>query len=288
MSFAPISSDIDNFYNENEKFLKNQYPGIKVQRLVDEFLLFSKKVELDKNHSKYGQAENLNIFFEQLLNSVPLEYITGKAFFYKTEFFVNKNVLIPRSETEILVEKAVELIKLNNVKTIVDVGTGSGAIILSILSEISGPLNAFATDLSSRALEVAKRNYFLKKFKIPNETHLEFVHCDRLSSVEVAVDLIVSNPPYIRPNLDDTHEQVRSYEPEMALYINEQEYDKWFDEFFKQSYSCLKDGGHFLMEGNEHILCDQLKQAKAIGFSECKVLKDYTGRDRFLLAKKVI
>lgn len=216
----------------------------------------------------------------------PIDYLNTQKSFYQSDFYVDQNVLIPRNETEILIEKAIELIKSNKYKKIIEIGSGSGALGLSIILEIQDSLDFVFTDIDSKALAVTKYNCFLKKNSI-KQHRVEFKLMDRLKGISVKYDLIVSNPPYIKEDRDrrGVHSSVHQYEPHIALYLKDDEYNQWFTDFFQQVYQCLNNGGSFLMEGHEDHLSQQLEVAKSIGFSGY-IQDDYTNRNRFLYLVK--
>lgn len=256
------AQEITTFWNQYKTKLFEFYPGITLARLLTDFEI----VPLDQ---------------EKLLKGIPLEYITGIAYFYKSEFKVTPQTLIPRSETEILVEDAVELIKKNNYKSILDVGTGSGAIILSIALDFKKDLQLYASDISKEALLVAGEN--AKSYG--EDVH--FIESDRFQNIDKQFDLIVSNPPYIKRECDrdSVHRTVILHEPHLALFLDDNEYEAWFRSFLVDARLHLKKGGAFLMEGHENHLQSLKRVAIEIGFQDVFVKKDYSKRDRFLCAK---
>jgi len=264
----------------NQKKLEAQYPGLTLRRLSEEFELYK---TLKKDEAQ---------FFKLINEGIPLAYITEMAPFYKNDFIVNPHVLIPRFETEILVEMAVkelhELHKNHITPTVIDVGTGSGCIILSLMTECPFPLRAFGIDLSFEALKIANQNKERLEEKINSQSELKLIAGDRLHDFSVKAHLIVSNPPYIKRREDRSkvHSQVLRFEPELALFIDDISYDDWFSTFFKQVYLTLEEGGIFIMEGHEDHLVSLLPLASEAGLVAPSVHKDYTGRNRFLTAKK--
>lgn len=264
------------FFEDEKEFLEKTYPGISLSRLMSEL-------------EHYSGDEQQKSFFASLKKGVPLEYIRNRAYFYRSEFLVNSNVLIPRSETEILVEQAAAFAKSMNKKIderfkFVDVGTGSGAIALSLIQELDFPVDGLATDLSLDALEVAKKNNFFLRFKYSKDSKMEFLQTDRLKGITEKFHLVVSNPPYIKESDDrhKVHQQVEAYEPHLALYLKDEEYDKWFNDFFKQVQDSLLEEGMFYMEGHEDHLQSLVPVLEKFDFINVEVVKDYTGRDRFL------
>ncbi|PIK14972.1 HemK/PrmC family methyltransferase [Halobacteriovorax sp. JY17] len=294
-----LGTYLEKFFSEREIRLSELYPGLSINRLKDELKQYARqrKVNVDDLFSLRYIPSNTNpitYFFDSLIKGYPLEYIRGRAHFYKSEFDVSETVLIPRSETEILVETAASFLrdwmKMSDERLkVLDIGTGSGAIIISLLQEMPRPLEAYATDISKDALEVTRRNYFNLRYTIPRESSLRLVHTDRMSDLsEENFHLIVSNPPYIkkREDRDFVHNQVDTYEPHLALYLEDDEYDEWFRTLFKQVLHSLYEEGIFIMEGHEDHLEELANVCSMIGFSSVKVLKDYTNRNRFIFAKK--
>ena len=279
---VPISHYVNDFFHKNKKKLNYWYPGLTLSYL-NNFL----------EEQGFFHSNDQKIILNKILKGIPLSYISGRSFFYKSELFVNENVLIPRSETEIMVENALDLIcnmqrERNERIKVLDVGTGSGAIIISLLKDLEVAINAFASDISFDALEIAKKNYFHQLYSMHPEHSLEFIESDRLDNIPGQFDFIISNPPYIKANrdLDQVHQQVKRYEPKVALFLDDDQYDNWFETFFKQVYHSLSEGGIFLMEGHENHLESLSQNLSQFGFENVKVLSDYSERDRFLIGYK--
>lgn len=271
---------LQDYFSQNKSRLEENYPGITLRRLKQEFEIFE------------GQSGSLDSFFEKLSEGIPLAYITGLAPFYKHDFCVTPHVLIPRSETEILVEMSVKELKnkknISKPLVVVDVGTGSGCLILSLLADCAFPIRAFGIDLSYDALKVANSNKERLEGFFHPQSELKFLPGDRLSDFSLKADLIMSNPPYIkrREDMPKVHPQVLRYEPELALFLDDISYADWFTLFFEQVSACLEEGGFFIMEGHEDHLVSLLPYATNAGLLAASVHKDYTGRNRFLTARK--
>lgn len=274
-----IKEFLKSYYDKNEDTLKKDYPGLPFKRFLEEYCEFDNSTPEDDFF-----MEN-PAFFEKIKLGVPLEYINFKSFFYSNEFYVNQSVLIPRNETEILVENAINIISKNYHEdfSVYDVGAGSGAIALTIATEVKDKLLIIASDLSDEAIDVAKINYDNLANKINNETVIEFKIQDRLKGETRQFDLILSNPPYIKEEADEdgVHRNVHQYEPHLALYLKDDLYDQWFETLISQTASRLKSGGCFLMEGHEDNLAD-LKILAQKYFYRIEIKKDFTQRDRFL------
>ncbi len=159
-----------------------------------------------------SQVEQTDFLLEKLLSGFPLAYLIERQSFYNLDFYVNPNVLIPRPETELLVDQAIEWLENHPLcKFAADIGTGSGCIAVSLAKE-SINLNIIATDISFAALEVAKQN--ITKHKVSDKTSL--VQSDLLNGIETRFGLICANLPYI-PTAKLRTLSVRQYEPQLAL-----------------------------------------------------------------------
>ena len=215
----------------------------------------------------------------KLLDGVPLATLMGFSEFYYNKFFVNEDVLIPRPETEYMIDLLVKEFK-GKVKKVLDVGTGSGVIILSLLAHGVGE-SGEGVDICEKALAVAKIN--AQDLKLNQK--LKLYKSDRLTAVESVFDLIVSNPPYIKAisHRDLVHDSVHKHEPHAALYLPDDYYHLWFEDFFQQVRSQLN--GTFMMEGHELELEGQSKILKNLGFKNVQVIKDLTDRPRYLKAQ---
>jgi len=271
------------YFDKNQKSLDIDYPGIRFERFLEEYC------EYDNSKPDEDFFMDNPGFFQKTKLGVPLEYINFKSYFYTNEFYVNKDVLIPRNETEILVEDAINFINENyhDDFSLYDVGTGSGVIPLTIAAEVKKPIKIKACDISKEALEVAKINDDHLFNKFAKGTTIQFEIRDRLLGVSDEFDLITSNPPYIKEVEDkfQVHHGTDTHEPHMALYLKDDEYDTWFATLFSQVRDCLKVDGLFLMEGHEDHLEEQAKMAESF-FSSVELKKDYTQRPRFLHCKK--
>jgi release factor glutamine methyltransferase len=262
-----------NFFHKNDQLILQNYPGLTLERLLHDYCFYKK---IEKHHYFFDQN-----FLQQLQQGMPLAYIFGKKYFFNSDFIVNSDVLIPRQETEILVEmaiKEVKKIKKENISYL-EVGVGTGAISLSLLKEISQKISMTLTDISHEALAVCQRNYFLHQFSFPINHQVEFIQTDRLKGIKQSFDLIISNPPYIPDNSTTVHAKVHEYEPHLALYLKQDEYDHWFKQFFSDVLSHLNPGGVFLMEGHEDYL---EKLATFLTKGNIEILRDLTGRKRFI------
>ncbi len=210
----------------------------------------------------------------------PLAYIIGEWYFYGLTFKVDENCLIPRPDTEHIVEKAISLIPKNG--CFADLCTGSGCIAVSVLKN-RADTQAFACDISDGAIKIAKQNAALNQ--IP-EKSLDFITADvfSLKLPENAFDVIISNPPYIKSDVILTLETVQS-EPKAALDGGEDGMS-FYRHFLKCFSSSLKKDGVFIFEIGYDQRTDIEELARENGFF-CEVTRDYGGNDRAAVLKKV-
>ena len=166
----------------------------------------------DKEYlKKYLPKEKLEEGLKKLEENIPVQYIVGNVNFYGNTLKVNNNVLIPRFETETLIEKTIKYSKeyLKEPINILDIGTGSGAIAITLKKKLNCTVDAI--DISKKALEVAKENSRL------NKVDINFIHSNLFQNINNKYDLIISNPPYISEN-EQIDEVVKNNEPHIALY----------------------------------------------------------------------
>ncbi len=230
---------------------------------------------LDKSNFYFSYKFSSQLKYN-LKKGIPFVYLIGEAEFYSRVFFISPDVLIPRQETEFLVDYLVNQKRIFN--KALDVGTGSGIIILSLI--LSGVVReGLGSDISKEALQVAQSNSFRLK------ADCRFVASDRLLNISETFDLIVSNPPYIKENLHRilVHSKVDQFEPYSSLYLKDEDYSIWFETFFIQVKKQLNPGGLFIMEGHELELQSQANQLRSLGFNHVQVLQDLAGIDRFVM-----
>jgi len=209
---------------------------------------------------------------KELEQGKPVQYIVGNVDFFDINLKVNENVLIPRFETEELVDKVIKYAKqLNKKLKIVDIGTGSGAIAITLKKKLKA--NVTATDVSGSALEVAKENALL------NNVHINFKQGNLLEPLNEKYDILVSNPPYIAYD-EEIMEIVKNNEPHLALYAPSNGL-YCYEEILKNARNYLKDKALIAFEIGEKQ-GESLKELslKYLGV-EAKIEKDLQGRDRF-------
>ena len=270
-------NQVVDFYDTHKESLEEKYPGITKRQLERIIGHSSLPHSLLRNYLHLG---------------VPLPYIVNQTFFHRCEFFIDFSVFIPRFETELLVEMAVdELKKIKKKKPrFVDVGTGTGAVFLSILRQLDFPVSVYAVDICPHALSVARKNTWRHQYGIHPETDMVFMNSDRLDNIEDSLDLIVSNPPYVKEKEDiqEVHIQVKTHEPHGAVFLPDEEYASWYKDFLSNAFNLLENNGILLMEGHEKHLMDIKQVALKAGFMDVCVDKDYNGRNRYVKAVKRI
>lgn len=227
-----------------------------------------------------ASEEKTSQYFEYISQAEkgrPVDYITGVRDFYGFSFKVNEDVLIPRQDTEHLVEAGLSFLKGKDNIAFLDLCTGSGciAVTLSKMLEKAGIKHvAEASDISDGALLVAKEN------AAANEANVTFVKSDMFEAINDSFDLILSNPPYIpegeRVNLD---KKVVDFEPAMALFAGEDGLD-FYKIIAKESRAHLKEGGMLALEIGYDQGISVPKLLEDQGFKDIKVIKDYNGLDR--------
>ena len=230
---------------------------------------------------KYIHPEdNLEEALERLKNGEPVQYIVGDTNFYGNIIKVNKDVLIPRPETEELVEKTYNYIKdiFNNDIDVLDIGTGSGCIPIT-LKKLLPTSNLTGVDISEKALKVAEEN------KIINNVSITFLQSDIFKNVKGKYDVIISNPPYIRED-EEIMDIVKNNEPHLALYAKDNGL-YFYKEIIKEAHNYLKDKYIIAFEIGEEQGSDIVNIAKEY-FPDSKVIleKDLRHLDRFVFIIK--
>ena len=273
--------------NKGSKILKLN--NIKSFNLDSEILLSSSlklnRSQLLLNLDKKINSEQEKIFFSLIKRRAkfePIAYITGYKNFWKNKFKVNKNVLIPRPDTETLVEQVLKEIKIYNSRRILDIGTGSGCIILSILMERK-KCYGVGLDISKKAINLAKYNAKIQQIK----NRIKFYNSDIDNFCRGKYDLIVSNPPYInKHDLKYLERDVVNFEPRLAL-------DGGLDglseirKVIKKSSELIKKNGKFILEigfDQRNKVINLLKQK---GFYINSTLRDFANNDRCIICTKI-
>ena len=229
--------------------------------------------------------EQIQIVQSKLLEGIPLAYATHSRFFYQAEFYVNEHVLIPRVESELIIEILKGKWK-NHYRTIVDIGAGSGCLGLTCAMKFQELSRVILTDISTKSLKVAAFNRKKLSYHLPPHCQIELQCRSCLEEVPRA-DVIIANPPYIKfSNANQVHPQVYRYEPHEALFLKDADYGNWYQMFFVHINDSIREDGLFIMEGDPAHL-PSLKELlrKFSRVYELEIERDLAGKQRFLWAQ---
>lgn len=271
--------------------LSKLYPETEIQsffNILVEFKLHLSRIQLALEHN--FELDNNDFVFlknalSKLKNQIPIQYIVGETAFYGLMFKVDKNVLIPRPETEELVEWIVQNLpagrqdhKKSESLKILDVGTGSGCIAISLAKNLPNA-KVSALDISEEALNVAKNN---AEF---NQVIIDFIQADILTieKLESDFDIIVSNPPYVRElEKDQMQQNVLSNEPHIALFVKNENPLLFYDKIANLAKNHLTENGVLYFEINQYLGNETVELLKAKGFKNVELKKDIYSVDRLV------
>ena len=221
---------------------------------------------------------------DRLRNHEPIQYILGETEFFGMPITVNKQVLIPRPETEELVSWIIEDVDKNEA-TILDIGTGSGCIAISLAKKLNNAVVS-AIDISTRAIEVAKKNTLI------NNVNIEFSRVDVLNfeadsdlqhKWESKFDIIVSNPPYVRMQEKKLMKlNVIDHEPDIALFVEDDDPLLFYRKISQLSKQYLRHNGTLYLEINEYLGLEMEKMLNKAGFKHVLLKKDMFGKNRMI------
>ena len=247
---------------------------------------------------RLSESELLTLHFavKELLKNKPVQYIIGETEFCGMRFFVNENVLIPRPETQEMVEMIANYARRDNacvIRTgckIIDIGTGSGCIAIS-LAKLMPDSDVTAVDISEKALEVARKNAEM------NEVNVHFVQADILNPfvethgrtslpIDNQYDIIVSNPPYVcESEKSEMRANVLDYEPSTALFVSDNDPLIFYRKILEFAQKALKPNGQIWFEINEKFGKEMKNLCLDMGFNNIEIIKDFRDRDRILKAR---
>ena len=251
-------------------------------------------LQLDLEFSE-SEIKDWNVILEQLKLELPIQYILGSTSFYGLKFEVNENVLIPRPETEELVEWIINSNlkissaqfgkasgeRFNNLK-ILDIGTGSGCIAIALAKNLPNA-QVFAIDVSERALATAKKN------AEQNDVNINFIQKNILETtdLEQQFDIIVSNPPYVR-NLEkaEIKKNVLEHEPNLALFVDDHNALIFYRKIGELAQKNLSKQGKLYFEINQYLGKETVELLENLGFSDVELKKDIYGNDRMIQSAK--
>ena len=279
--------NIENILNEGINILqKNKIANPQ----LDSEILLSNSIKRDKKHIILNPKEILNSeqlgkfksLIERRKKGEPIAYLINKKEFWKDEFYVSKDVLIPRPDTELIIEQVLKIYSKESPLQILDIGTGSGCILLSILKERPN-FHGTGIDISKKSIKVSKFN--AKQLNLTNR--VKFFHSSVDNFKIGKYDLVVSNPPYIELlNLKYLEKDVFNFEPKLALSGGLDGFSK-IRKVISKTSNLIKKNGKFILE----IGFNQKNKVKEIlkkeGFYINKTIKDYGYNDRCVISTKI-
>jgi len=257
-------------------FLENDIPESDADFIIAEVLDCSTTELILIDEIQDVAVSTINEKVKLRLQNVPIEKIFKKAYFFGYEFKVDNNVLSPRPESELLVEKALKYIEQNNYKSVLDMCTGSGCLAISIKK--NADVDVTAVDVSAKALVIAKQN--AKKLN----TEITFLKSNMFQEVVGRFDLIVSNPPYIdSQEIEDLQTEVKEHDPRIALDGGELGL-KFYNIIHDNLRKHLNENGILILEIGD----DQKELIVSLfnDFNLVEAIKDYSGNDRILVFKR--
>ncbi|MDA7837234.1 peptide chain release factor N(5)-glutamine methyltransferase [Candidatus Pelagibacter sp.] len=279
--------NIENILNEGINILqKNKIANPQ----LDSEILLSDSIKRDKKHIILNPKEILNseqlVKFKSLIErrkkGEPIAYLINKKEFWKDEFFVNKDVLIPRPDSELIIEQVLKIYLKDVQLQVLDIGTGSGCILLSILKERS---NFYGTgiDISKKSINISKFN--AKQLNLTNR--VKFFHSSVDNFNNGKYDIIVSNPPYIEQlSLKYLERDVVNFEPKLALSGGFDGFSK-IKKVINKASILIKKNGKFILEIGFNQKNKVIKILKEEGFYVNKAIKDYGNNDRCIISTKI-
>ena len=247
-----------------------------ILKIKRENLILNLQKKIDSNHLKL-----FNLFIEERKKNIPVAYILKYKHFWKSTFYVNKSVLIPRPATELIVEKVLEKVPKDQSFKFLDIGTGSGCILISILLE-RPKSTGIGIDISPSAIKVAEFNAKMQQLK----NRIKFINSDVDKFFAYKYDIIVSNPPYINKfNLKNLQKDVKDYEPKIALDggLNGISMIK---KVIEKSSILIKKNGKLVLEIDNQILRESKKLLKEYKFYINDISKDLMNNYRCILSTK--
>lgn len=277
-------SEFKNYFREQLSALYTPSESEELFYIFAKAILNKDKFEIRRLENPEPEISQQSAFYNHLLQlklGKPYQQILGESEFFGLKFFVNEHVLIPRPETEEMLELAVD--KISNLKSqtldlkILDIGTGSG-IISIVLKKHFPNAEISAIDYSEKALEVARKNADF------HQTDINFIHQNYLENkLNATYDVIISNPPYIGiDEVDEISDSVKDFEPHSALFSPTSDALIFYRKIAEDAQKHLSENGMILVEINQKLGKETLQLFK--DFPESKLVKDLSGNDRFVIA----
>lgn len=279
------------YAGELEKLYGSDEANALIMILLEHYFNIDKiKIAL-KPDLRLSESELLTLHFavKELLKNRPIQYIIGETEFCGMRFFVNENVLIPRPETQEMVENIVTSTRTRHATSqqlsILDIGTGSGCIAISLAKLIPNS-DVTAVDVSEKALEVARKN------AENNGVNVHFVHDDILQPtiaelIDNQFDIIVSNPPYVcESEKSEMRANVLDHEPSSALFVPDSDPLVFYRKILEFAQKALKPDGQIWFEINEKFGKETAELCREKGFKNVEIIKDFRGKERIVRAQR--
>ena len=279
--------NIKDLVNSGVKILKEN--NIK-NPILDAEIILSSIIKKERDYIILNETDQISQFLiKKFFNSVnrrkigePISYIVKSKYFWNNCFYVNKDVLIPRPDTEHIVEEVLKLIRVNSRKSVLDIGTGSGCILLSILKERK-LLIGYGIDISKKSINVCKIN--AKRLEINNRAKFYVSDIDKFFLGKY--DIVVSNPPYIDTSkIKYLEKDVSKFEPRLALDGGVDGFSEIIKVVGKTKY-LIKKNGLFILEMGFKQKEKVIEILNKKGFYIKKIIKDYAGIDRCIISYKI-
>ena len=257
---------------------------------LDSEILLSSTLKLDRsqlllnldNKIEYKEKKIFFNFIERRSKNEPIAYIVGYKEFWKSKFKVDNSVLIPRPDTEIIIEQVLKELNVNSSKKILDIGTGSRCIIISILQERKKSFGV-GIDISKKATKIAKYNAKMQHI----DNRIKFLNSDIDNFYGDKYDLIISNPPYIKLNkINSLDKDIKNHEPKVALNGGIDGYSK-IRLVIKKSSKLIKKKGKIFLEVGLNQTRKTLEILKLNGFFDSKIIKDLNNKNRCIVSTKL-
>ena len=277
------------------KELKKVYDSDELRNIIElvmEHITKMTRAEQVKNKIPYltcHQLEDLDTITERLKKNEPVQYVLGEAWFAGMKFKVYKTVLIPRPETEELVDWVIKEINVqysmfNAQCSIIDIGTGSGFIPIALKKKLP-QTTVSAIDVCSEALFTATENAMEHNAEVDFRL-FDFLDEEKWKELS-QYDIIVSNPPYIRQSeMNSIHERVKEHEPHLALFVPDNDALLFYKKLAAFSFEHLKPVGNLFVEINEALGGDVMNMFRSAGFSKVELRKDMQGKERMIKAMR--
>lgn len=271
------------FYNQ----LKNNYVHQEIDVLF--FQVLFRCMNMTKTDYYLHSEEEISVeqivdfqfFLSELKQNKPIQYLFKEAPFYGLSFYVDKNVLIPRQETEELVDWILKISEKELVTKVIDIGTGSGCIAISLAKNLPNA-QVSALDISESALKIAHKN------ALHNNVSVEFLQCDILQTNRLPekYDIIVSNPPYVRLlEKAEIAPNVIENEPHIALFVPNENPLLFYEKIADLAKKHLSENGKLFFEINQYLGKEMCQMLSERGFAEVELRCDLSANDRMIMAR---